>query len=176
MSRPVTLTREELLRIAAPGSVLHELALPRKKPTHPEHEAQVEYLRDYVPYLKAKYPADAHLFDLTYANPQWMGTKTAKQGDYLKAEGKKAGIPDLTHPVARLGYHGLYIENKIERTKLSDAQRDWAKRLSDQGYAVVVCRADTPAMLAKTIAATIEMYTLGNRNWYKLLNPDEIWI
>jgi hypothetical protein len=97
--------------------------------------------------------------ELIYANP--MGGKRPKQvGAYLKAEGAKAGIPDLFLPVviwesiwiettssASLGCWikkikrpGLYIEIKIGKDTLSEAQGWWVNRLKEQGYAYYVAR------------------------------------
>ena len=52
----------------------------------------------------------------------------------LKAQGVKAGVPDLFLPVARGRYHGLWIEMKKEGGKLSEAQNIWARWLFDEGY------------------------------------------
>ena len=52
----------------------------------------------------------------------------------LKKEGVKKGVPDLCLPVARAGFHGLYIEMKAGKGRLSDEQEKWLKDLSEQGY------------------------------------------
>jgi hypothetical protein len=57
----------------------------------------------------------------------------------LKAEGVKAGVPDLMLPVARGGYHGLFIELKVGDNRPSQLQRDWIARLQGQGYYCAVC-------------------------------------
>ena len=56
-----------------------------------------------------------------------------------KAMGVKKGVPDLCLPVARGGFHGLYIEMKTPSGRASEAQRWWATRLTEQGYRAVVC-------------------------------------
>lgn len=56
-----------------------------------------------------------------------------------KAMGVKKGVPDLCLPVARGGFHGLYIEMKTPSGKASDAQRWWMMELTKQGYRAVVC-------------------------------------
>lgn len=57
----------------------------------------------------------------------------------LKRRGVKAGVPDLCLPVARKGYHGLYIELKAGKNKATDNQERWIDRLNEQGYRAVVC-------------------------------------
>ncbi len=57
----------------------------------------------------------------------------------LKRRGVKAGVPDMCLPVARSGYHGLYIELKVGKNKPTDNQKMWIKNLTDQGYLAVVC-------------------------------------
>ena len=57
----------------------------------------------------------------------------------LKAEGVKSGVPDVCLPVARGGYHGLYIEMKAGKNKLSVNQETWLKQLTLQGYCTAVC-------------------------------------
>src|SRR5262245_46077094 len=40
----------------------------------------------------------------------------------LKAEGVKAGVPDICLPVARMGYYGFWIEMKVGKNKTTDDQ------------------------------------------------------
>ncbi len=57
----------------------------------------------------------------------------------LKAAGVKPGVPDLCLPVPRGKYHGLYIELKYGRGRLSQYQQEWIHDLSEQGYKTAVC-------------------------------------
>ena len=59
----------------------------------------------------------------------------------LKRQGVKAGVPDLMLPVARAGYHGLYIELKKEdkTNKTTALQKQWLTDLAEQGYFTAVC-------------------------------------
>lgn len=69
------------------------------------------------------------------------GSRNAIEAARLKAQGVKAGIPDICIPVARKGFHGLYIELKRQRNgRLSDAQKDMILRLRQEGYKVEVCK------------------------------------
>jgi len=76
---------------------------------------------------------------------RWMyhvpngGARDIITASRLKAEGVKSGVPDICLPVARQGYHGLYIELKIKKNKPSDNQKAWLEALSEQGYKTAVC-------------------------------------
>lgn len=56
----------------------------------------------------------------------------------LKAEGVRAGIPDLFLPVAARECHGLFIELKVGSNKETKRQIWWIDRLKEQGYAATV--------------------------------------
>lgn len=61
----------------------------------------------------------------------------------LKAQGVKAGIPDLVLPMARGGFFGLYIEFKAtppNDAAISSSQHERIRKLNAQGYLAVVCR------------------------------------
>jgi len=77
----------------------------------------------------------------------------------LKRQGVKAGVPDLMLPVARAGYHGLYIELKKEdkTNKPTALQKQWLGDLQQQGYFATVCYGYDDAV--KTLAAYLEMVT-----------------
>ena len=49
---------------------------------------------------------------------------TPQQGARLKRMGVKSGVPDLHLPVARGAYHGLYLEMKTEKGRVS-ANQAW---------------------------------------------------
>jgi hypothetical protein len=58
----------------------------------------------------------------------------------LTAEGVRRGVPDMCLPVARHGYHGLYIELKRRKSgKATPEQREWIELLNGQGYRAEVC-------------------------------------
>ncbi len=58
----------------------------------------------------------------------------------MKAEGVKAGVPDLFLPVARKGAHGLFIEMKKRKGgKVREEQYVWGKALQFEGYQFNVC-------------------------------------
>jgi hypothetical protein len=72
------------------------------------------------------------------------GLRNAATAGRLKAEGVKAGVPDIFLPVRMPGEAigwacGLFIEMKVGRNKLSDEQKDYIAFLTDQGYKCEVC-------------------------------------
>lgn len=75
------------------------------------------------------------------------GARSKATAGRLKAEGVKAGIPDICLPVPRNGYGALYIELKVPENKalgvrkgrVSDYQAAMLKSLSDYGNRAVVC-------------------------------------
>jgi hypothetical protein len=76
--------------------------------------------------------------ELLFAVPNG-GKRHIKVAQKLKAEGTRAGVPDLILPVARLPFHGLFIEMKVAGNKPSDAQIWWLSNLNQQGYLATVC-------------------------------------
>ena len=99
-----------------------------------EHDEQRE-LFAWVLLLPFSHPAK-----LAFAVPNGARTSisVAKR---LKAEGLRAGVPDVVLPVARGGHHGLFIELKRADGVPSDVnvvQRQWHEALKAQGYRVVV--------------------------------------
>ena len=68
------------------------------------------------------------------------GRRDKVTGARLKAEGVKAGVPDVWLPVARQGFHGLVIEMKAdEKGRPSKEQVKWLAELTEQGFLAVVC-------------------------------------
>lgn len=77
---------------------------------------------------------------LLYAIPNG-GKRAIKTAIALKAQGVKRGVPDMCLPVARNGYHGLYIELKRQKGgTVSETQKSWITALAKQGYKAVVCK------------------------------------
>lgn len=71
-------------------------------------------------------------------NPLYGLLFAIPNGQYRKGQraepGMKAGVPDLFLPVARGGFHGLFIELKVSPNKRERIQSLWQIRLSEQGY------------------------------------------
>ena len=87
-------------------------------------------------YLERKLPELGKLY--ASANGGVRNIITARN---LKRMGVRSGVPDIHLPVARCGYHSLYIEIKIEdsNSKESIAQKWWRLALNSEGHLSVVC-------------------------------------
>lgn len=112
----------------------------RAKPVDREGQEQASLMRE----IQLRYP---EVYELIYHVPNG-GHRVKAVAAKLKAQGVKAGIPDLVLPMARGGYFGLYIEFKatIDPAPVSSSQHACIKRLNDQGYLAVVCRGHFDAM------------------------------
>ena len=108
-----------------------------KTDEHREQAALFEWAR----YAGGRYPELALLFAVPNG-----GRRDAVTGARLKAEGVKAGVPDIILPVARGGYHGLFIELKAGKNTATAEQRGWLAALAAQGYRAAVCRGAAEAM------------------------------
>lgn len=85
-----------------------------------------------------KEPLRTTLSDLLYAYPAG-GKRSPATARRMKAEGQKAGIPDLFLARARNGKHGLYIELKVGKNKPKPVQKERMAALEKEGYEVAVC-------------------------------------
>jgi hypothetical protein len=93
-----------------------------------------ETLIQWCGWQQGKYPE----LKLIYHIPNG-GSRNTLEAANLKRQGVKAGVPDLCLPVARNGFHGLYIEMKYGRNKTTDSQDEWLEALKEQGYFTTVC-------------------------------------
>ena len=122
-TRGGVLTGRRALRAAARGTV----------PT--EHAEQVALFQ------WAQHASSAHpVFELLFAIPNAGAGAQRGQAGKMRAEGVKAGVLDVCLPVARRGFHALYLELKRSHGgRLSPAQRSWIERLAREGNCVRVC-------------------------------------
>ncbi len=67
------------------------------------------------------------------------GKRSLSYAARMKRMGLRSGFPDLLVPLARGGYHGLFIEMKYGKNKTTKEQKEWLERLSAEGYACAVC-------------------------------------
>ena len=105
----------------------------RKPRVEREHAEQVA-LVTWAKFESGRVPELALLFAIPNG-----GHRNKATAGKLKAEGVKAGVPDLCLPVARGHYHGLYIELKAKGGRATPDQRDWLIELGKQGYYTALC-------------------------------------
>ncbi|MCC6454161.1 MAG: VRR-NUC domain-containing protein [Caldilineaceae bacterium] len=101
---------------------------PKAKRQTPEHDLQVAVIAECD-----KRAATDPRWGLIFAIPNG-GHRNPIVAAKLKAEGVRKGVLDLMIPVARHGYHGLFIELKAEDNKPTQEQLDWIRSLRAQGY------------------------------------------
>ena len=102
----------------------------------PTEDTEQTWLFQWARLQSGKWPE----LSLLYAIPNG-GRRPIKTAVNMKRTGTKAGVPDMFLPVARGGFHGMYIEMK--RTKgghVSDEQKAWIKALTEQGYKCVITK------------------------------------
>jgi len=105
---------------------------PKRQPGQPEFQEQAALFR-----MAAK--AACAYPELDLLNGSLNGVRlTIGQARKAKTAGMKKGYPDVQLPVARRGYHGMYIEMKQGRNRPDREQKAWLKRLKDEGHYVTV--------------------------------------
>ena len=95
-----------------------------------EHNLQVACIN----WVRMQYPG---VFIFAIPNG---GARDVVTGALMKAEGVVAGVPDLFLAEAHGKWHGLFIEMKTTKGKLSDRQRAVIEVLRGKGYLTAVCR------------------------------------
>lgn len=83
------------------------------------------------------------------------GKRSKSEAARFKAMGVKPGVADLFLPVARCGYHGLYIELKALDGKVSAEQKNFLAAAKEQGFLCAVMYGGQAA------AELIESYLRG---------------
>jgi hypothetical protein len=103
-------------------------------PAPTEHDEQVA-LFQWAERIAVSMPPIRLLYAIANAG---AGAQRGRAG-YMKAEGVRAGVPDICLPVARGGHHGLYIELKALDGATREAQMEWLVALDEEGYYVMIC-------------------------------------
>ena len=98
-----------------------------------EHQEQVALI-EWANWNTNNYPELELLFSIPNG-----GRRDGRTGAKMKREGVKAGVPDLCLPVARGGYHALWLEMKAGKGRTTASQDWWFDRLSKEGHQTAVC-------------------------------------
>ena len=101
-----------------------------------------------------KYPQLKYMFAIPNG-----GLRDVRTAANLKAEGVKAGVPDIFLPCPapsyfKVSYAGLFIEMKVGKNKTTSEQVDYIYHLKSADYYCVVCYSWTDA--ANSIIAYLE--------------------
>ena len=105
---------------------------PRYHEQH-EHKIQSSFFRS-LALFRTRHPA----IPLIHAIPNG-GKRNIKTAKMLKAEGVKAGIPDVFVPCPNDEWAGLYLEFKAPGNSQTKEQLSVGESLTKQGYLVYVC-------------------------------------
>lgn len=117
-------------------------------PTEDEEQA---YIISWCNIMSARYPE----LSLLYHIPN-EGKRSGREGAKLRRMGLRRGVSDLCLPVARCGYHGLYIELKAKDGRATAEQKKFIEEVGREGYLARLCfGADEAVKL-------IEDYICGN--------------
>ena len=93
----------------------------------PEAKLQSECFK----WFRYAYPRYKKLF---FAIPNG-GSRNKIEAKNLKLQGVVPGVSDTCLAVPKGKYHGLYVEFKFGRNKLSDEQKEFLEQAAAQGYA-----------------------------------------
>jgi hypothetical protein len=99
-----------------------------------------EALFTWIEYNRERLPGIERAFAVP--NGAWLAgdaTTRARIANSMKRQGMRPGVPDILIPIARGGYHGLFVELKHGGNKPSPEQLAYIQFLEDQHYFVVVC-------------------------------------
>lgn len=101
----------------------------------PSESEEQKVVFEWAAWNETKYPELKLLFHIPNGGLRSKGTAVR-----LKAEGVKAGVPDLLLPVRRNEFGGLWIEMKKadHSNKPTENQKEWLTALAEQGYSVMV--------------------------------------
>lgn len=105
---------------------------------HIEHDNQVALIKwsDYQTIPNSAEKIGSYLFSIPNG-----GKRNLITASLLRAEGCKAGVPDLCLAYPNKKYHSLYIEMKAptKTARLSPTQKEWQEKLNKVGFLAVVC-------------------------------------
>lgn len=111
----------------------------RRNSEDTEQETVIQWAR----YSSGRWPE----LKLLYHTPNG-GSRNKKEAAKLKRMGVLAGVADLHLPVARSGFHSLYIEMKYDDGRLLKSQREFLAAAADTQNYCIVCYSAADAIEA----------------------------
>lgn len=100
----------------------------------PTEDAEQRTLISWCRWMEGQYPDLGMILHIP--NGEYRTPTTGKR---LKAQGVKAGVPDLFLAIPTKHYSGLWIELKSQNGRIRPEQQEWISRLRIKGYAAYVC-------------------------------------
>jgi hypothetical protein len=97
------------------------------------HQAQVVEWSRWA-YKTGKYPM-LNMLHCSLNGVKLSGT----QAKIAKGQGMLSGVPDLFLPVPKNGFHGLFIEMKSEKGRVTENQHWFLNNAESLGYKTAVC-------------------------------------
>lgn len=105
------------------------------KPTPTEADEQMAVF-EWAQWNMTKYPELALMFHIPNESNVPVQYRVK-----LKRMGLKSGVPDICLPVARGGYHALYIEMKRTKRSATSEQQKWTiAKLNAVGNIAIICK------------------------------------
>ena len=106
------------------------------------HQAQVVEWSKWA-YKTGKYPM-LNMLHCSLNGVKLSGT----QAKIAKGQGMLSGVPDLFLPVPKNGFHGLFIEMKSEKGRVTENQHWFLTNAESVGYKTAVCYSAKEAISA----------------------------
>lgn len=132
---------------AAKTSTLEKPEAKKRKKSGPsKRELEGQEQAELLEWFRLQYPEIGHLL---IHIPNGGSRRNAFEGWRLKQQGVRAGVSDLLLPVARGGYHGLWLEFKAappNDAAVSASQAEWLAWMQAQGYRAEICLGVAAAM------------------------------
>lgn len=122
-----------------------------------EHDLQKQFFN------VCRFHAEVHKdwrYENIFATPN-QAPRSFAQANYMRAEGLRAGVPDVFVAVPCGGHPGLWIEFKCPGKKQTEAQEQWFQRLRKAGY---LCEVVYSAIEANEL---VNNYFLGKIRRFK---------
>ena len=114
-----------------PPAGVRAVAVPKRKAVKHEEDALQAAV---VKWFRYQYPE--------FAGNLWScpngGARNKITAALMKRTGQLAGVADLHLAIVRPNAPALFLELKVGKNKVSDAQRDFLTRMQAQGYATAV--------------------------------------
>lgn len=107
---------------------------------HSEHLIQAAYFAELA--IKARRDP---IYNMIFAVPNG-GKRHISVARYLKAEGVKAGVPDVVGLIPNKKYHGFVLEFKTAKSRATKSQKVWLASLADLGYCAAIVRSADEAI------------------------------